>query len=121
MLQKISLLSLACLLFTGCMSNEGTSPEEKKFRKVEAAASECAEIVKNQTIELTAEGQDTDTRWTTVEYVVPEQHTRTVEYRTSSVLDVEYRTSSVLDNGQPGKAWQTCMSDKKALVPELKL
>ncbi len=39
MLQKISLLSLACLLFTGCMSNEGTSPEEKKFRKVEAAAS----------------------------------------------------------------------------------
>ncbi|MDV5239314.1 hypothetical protein [Leclercia adecarboxylata] len=111
MLQKISLLSLACLLFTGCMSNEGTSPEEKKFRKVEAAASECAEIVKNQTIELTAEGQDTDTRWTTVEYVVPEQHTRTVEYRTSSVLD----------NGQPGKAWQACMSDKKALVPELKL
>ena len=111
MLQKISLLSLACLLFTGCMSNEGTSPEEKKFRKVEAAASECAEIVKNQTIELTAEGQDTDTRWTTVEYVVPEQHTRTVEYRTSSELD----------NGQPGKAWQTCMSDKKALVPELKL
>jgi len=111
MLQKISLLSLACLLFTGCMSNEGTSPEEKKFRKVEAAASECAEIVKNQTIELTAEGQDTDTRWTTVEYVVPEQHTRTVEYRTSSVLD----------NGQPGKAWQTCMPDKKALVPELKL
>ncbi len=111
MLQKISLLSLACLLFTGCMSNEGTSPEEKKFRKVEAAASECAEIVKNQTIELTAEGQDTDTRWKTVEYVVPEQHTRTVEYRTSSVLD----------NGQPGKAWQTCMSDKKALVPELKL
>ena len=111
MLQKISSLSLACLLFTGCMSNEGTSPEEKKFRKVEAAASECAEIVKNQTIELTAEGQDTDTRWTTVEYVVPEQHTRTVEYRTSSVLD----------NGQPGKAWQTCMSDKKALVPELKL
>ena len=111
MLQKISLLSLACLLFTGCMSNEGTSPEEKKFRKVEAAAKECSEIVKNQTIELTAEGQDTDTRWTTVEYVVPEQHTRTVEYRTSSVLD----------NGQPGKAWQTCMSDKKALVPELKL
>ena len=111
MLQKISLLSLACLLFTGCMSNEGTSPEEKKFRKVEAAASECAEIVKNQTIELTAEGQDTDTRWTTVEYVVPEQHTRTVEYRTSSVLD----------NGLPGMAWQTCMSDKKALVPELKL
>ena len=111
MLQKVSLLSLACLLFTGCMSNEGTSPEEKKFRKVEAAASECAEIVKNQTIELTAEGQDTDTRWTTVEYVVPDQHTRTVEYRTSSVLD----------NGQPGKAWQTCMSDKKALVPELKL
>ncbi|MDU6819789.1 hypothetical protein [Leclercia adecarboxylata] len=111
MLQKISLLSLACLLFTGCMSNEGTSPEEKKFRKVETAASECAEIVKNQTIELTAEGQDTDTRWTTVEYVVPDQHTRTVEYRTSSVLD----------NGQPGKTWQTCMSDKKALVPELKL
>ncbi|AXF59218.1 hypothetical protein DVA43_06525 [Leclercia sp. W6] len=113
MLQKISLISLACLLFTGCMSmpSEGTSPEEKKFRKVEAAAKECAEIVKNQTIELTAEGKDADTRWTTIDYVGPDQRTRTVEYRTSSVLD----------NGEPGRAWQTCMSDKKALAPELKL
>lgn len=111
MLQKISLISLACLLFTGCMSDEGTSPEEKKFRKVESAASECAEIVKNQTIELTAEGKDAETRWTTIDYVVPGQHTRTVEYRTSSVLD----------NGEPGRAWQSCMSDKKALVPELKI
>ncbi|MEB6377620.1 hypothetical protein MXM41_01500 [Leclercia adecarboxylata] len=113
MLQKISLLSLACLLFTGCMSmsSEGTSPEEKKFRKVEAAAKECAEIVKNQTIELTAEGKDANTRWTTIDYIVPNQHTRTVEYRTSSVLD----------NGQPGKAWQSCMDDKKALVPELQI
>ena len=113
MLQKISLLTLACLLFTGCMSmyGEGTSPEEKKFPKVEAAAKECAEIVKNQTIELTAEGKDADTRWTTLDYVGPDQRTRTVEYRTSSVLD----------NGEPGRAWQSCMSDKKALVPELKL
>lgn len=111
MLHKISLLSLACLLVSGCMSDDGTSPEEQKFRKVEAAATQCAEIVKNQTIELTAQGKDATTRWTTVEYVVPNQHTRTVEYRTSSVLD----------NGEPGQAWQSCMKDKKALVPELKL
>lgn len=113
MLQKFSVVTLACLLFTGCMSmsSEGTSPEEKKFRKVEAAAKECSEIVKNQTIELTAEGKDANTSWTTIDYVVPGQQDRTVEYRTSSVLD----------NGEPGKAWQTCMSDKKALVPELKI
>lgn len=110
-MQKTLLLPVLCLLVGGCMSNDGTSPEEKKYREVETAASQCAEGVKNQTIELTAEGKDASTRWTTVEYVVPNQHTRTVEYRTSSVLD----------NGEPGSAWQTCMKTKNALVPELKL
>ncbi|MCU6671521.1 hypothetical protein M8013_22640 [Enterobacteriaceae bacterium H4N4] len=111
MTPKLHILSLACLVLAGCAASDGTSPEEQKYRKVEAAASQCAEEVKNQTIELTAEGQSANIRWTTVDYVVPQQHTRTVEYRTSSVVD----------NGQPGSAWQACMSNKHALVPELKL
>lgn len=111
MCQKVSLVSLACLLLSACSATPLT-PQEQKYQQVKEAARVCSEEVKEHTIELTAEGQSTTSRWTTVDYDMGDG----LPPRT-----VEYRTSSVLDNGSPGNAWTACMKRKDALVPELKV
>ena len=111
MVNKVSLVSLACLLFSGC-STTPLTPQEQKYQQVKEAARVCSEEVKEHTIDLTAEGQSTNSRWTTVDYDMGDG----LPPRT-----VEYRTSSVLDNGTPGNAWTACMKHKDALVPELKV
>jgi hypothetical protein len=70
-------------------------PQEKKYQRVDAAAHRCSEEVKEKTIDLVAKGKSTNSRWTTVKYVLPPDE----EFTTQRVRVVEYRTSTILDNG----------------------
>ncbi|MGB7801599.1 hypothetical protein [Buttiauxella sp.] len=115
MFKKLSVIAVTGILLTGCATQNDLSPQEKKYQRVNAAAHQCAEDVKNKTIELAAQGMSTHVRWTTIQYVV------TASDGTENLRTVEYRTSSILDNGAPGNAWRLCMKNEDALVPELKL
>ncbi|AYN30151.1 MULTISPECIES: hypothetical protein [Buttiauxella] len=114
MLKKFCVIAVTGVLVSGCASQNDLSPQEKKYQRVNAAAHQCAEEVKNKTIELTAKGMSTTVRWTTLQYVV------TGSDGTENLRAVEYRTSTVLDNDVPGSAWKICMQNADALVPELK-
>jgi len=115
MLQKSCAAMLICFAIAGCSSQDDVSRQEKKFQRVDRIAHSCSEEVKDKTIALTAKGRSTQSRWTTVNYVLPVED----GFTTPRVRSVEYRTSSVLDNGAPGRAWKACMHSKDALVPEL--
>lgn len=115
MFQKICVATLACFAVVSCSSQGYLSPQEKKYQRVDAAAHQCSEEVKEKTIDLVAKGKSTHSRWTTVKYVLPPDE----EFTTQRVRVVEYRTSTILDDGDPGRAWKACMHSKDALVPEL--
>jgi PBP1b-binding outer membrane lipoprotein LpoB len=113
MLKRLCAASVVVFFVAGCSSQAQSSPEAK-YQRVNTAAHQCAEDVKNNTIELTAKGQSARTWWTTAHYVVSGSD-GTMQNRT-----VEYRTSTAVDNGEPGSAWKKCMQHEDALVPELK-
>ena len=114
MFKKLCVITVTGVLVAGCTTQNDLSPQEKKYQRVNASARECAEEVKNKTIELTVKGMSTRVHWTTVQYVV------TGSDGTENLRTVEYRTSTILDNGAPGSAWRLCMKNEDALVPELK-
>lgn len=118
MFEKICLLSLTCLVFTGCTSNKSQSTQEQKYYFVDATAHQCTEDIRNKTAKLSAEGHSLSVRWTTVQYVISVPD---AAFTTNKKLSVEYGTSTILDNGVPGSAWKSCMQSKGALVPELKI
>ena len=114
MFNKLCVITVASVLVAGCATQNDLSPQEKKYQRVNTSARQCAEDVKNKTIELTAKGMSTHVHWTTVQYVFTGSDGK------ESLRTVEYRTSTVLDNGAPGSAWRQCMQNDDALVPELK-
>lgn len=113
MRKMVCVVTVAGFMLSGCSSQKSTSPEEAQYQRVLTAAHRCAEDVREKTIALVAKGSPTRTRWTTANYItrdaVGNEHRRSVEYRTSTILD----------NGSEGSAWKKCMQDDDALVPEL--
>ncbi len=112
MIKEISIVSLACLLFTGCSTTSTLTPQEQKYQQVKNAARTCAEEVKAHTLELNSDQQSADSTSTSVDYDTGDGQ---------PPRSVESRTSPALDNGVAGNAWTACMKRKDALVPELKI
>lgn len=113
MIKIVCAIAVAGFTVSGCSSSKSTTPEDAQYQRVLAAAHDCAEEVREKTIDLVAKGSPTRTRWTTANYVTKDATGQ--EHRRS----VEYRTSTILDNGSEGSTWKKCMQDNDALVPEL--
>ncbi|TDN56504.1 hypothetical protein [Scandinavium goeteborgense] len=113
MIKIVCTIAVAGFMLSSCSSSKSTTPDETQYQRVLAAAHDCAEEVREKTIALVAKGSPTRTRWTTANYVTTDATGK--EHRRS----VEYRTSTILDNGSEGSAWKKCMQDNDALVPEL--
>jgi len=113
MIKMVCSIAFAGLMVSGCTSQKSTSPEEAQYQHVMTAAHSCAEEVREKTIALVANGAPTRTRWTTANYVTKDSAGK------EQSRSVEYRTSTILDNGSEGSAWKKCMQDDDALVLEL--
>lgn len=104
----IMLALSAGTLIVGCSSNETVSGNNSSFAEVSKAASACTDSVHERSKGLDGKTILTSKYWVEGKYV--QMHEGMKSHK--NIKAIPYFESTALDNGNPGSAWNSCMTQK---------